>query len=594
MHGRVDGQRAVGNGDKSIEMQKEPFSEEASPEVEDLARSMLSHLVGNAVKRLIHLFLGPHSDQNGEPVLSAQARRDGKFADTACRMHRLWDGFSPDRSVLDPTRLHRVAGSVNEKSGKLVRLLWPDTWSKVARWSFDDIRDCIHPYTKRDVDKYRQEKRDFRLPWRIKANIATSSKARARWGVVAEDLAAWIEFLGPEGLEHRHRRELAAFHLACAWANAGRTGSIRDWVPELAQMTGLEQEELEGTLQSLKRRVEEQHALAKQHAKENRLFSPPERSRVYGYRLGSITRDLGITEADVAGAHLRRLIPGGGWTPLPSQERSSVCRRRRGARSRDQMKAARLSDAAIIEALAEEGLSFRAIAPQIGKSATYVRKAMKDAGAIRRSALVAGTARDSTRILLIAERPLDSVEARASASDPSGEIGGRTPSPSAGDCGRHAVDALLPPGLVPASSLATADVGDKEQQPRFQPVGPPGSDGQRFLAFVAYAYRYTSQQRKVFSPSDCEEIAYNAVKMAEEHIEYERSTGKLVFPRSFNIFNAEDYEVVFRIKKGHHQMFLRDGFSEYLFIAGAGITKLIRMNVLVYDGKSFELNGKYC
>ena len=60
--------------------------------------------------------------------------------------------FGADMGALDASRCLRAAGTINVKSGQLARTVWEDN----ARWDFDALAGEVLPYTREQVDAYKQ------------------------------------------------------------------------------------------------------------------------------------------------------------------------------------------------------------------------------------------------------------------------------------------------------------------------------------------------------------------------------------------------------------------------------------------------------
>ena len=132
----------------------------------DIHKSRYVHLNPDQIARALLLFCedegiprpnlinfsgrGAHVKWLLDPSLPAAAlTRWGCVQKTLGR--RLSD-FGADMGALDASRCLRAPGTVNVKSGETARTVWEDS----ARWDFDTLAGEVLPYTREQVDAYRQ------------------------------------------------------------------------------------------------------------------------------------------------------------------------------------------------------------------------------------------------------------------------------------------------------------------------------------------------------------------------------------------------------------------------------------------------------
>jgi len=316
------------------------------------------------VKRALQSFWGMTFRTN----LRADAERVTAKADA---LRALWTGMDLDATVGDMPRVHRIAGTINEKSGTLVRLLWPASWHDVERLDFEDFANVVLPYTRQEIAerKAEQAEREARAvaegrPVRAARPIRSGNGFYAQ---VADELLRVAAHHGQAGLAGIRRRCLMAHHVASAWASAGAGGDARTWAEALADYCvgdGLTLEDLVSYLVPVEKR------LRRHEAGETSSWGDGTRSTVYGYGAQRIVDEIGITEALAAELGLVRLRPADPTrAPMTAAERQRKRRAAKGSQSREEL--ARLDQVVCKFAFNlafVEGLTITEIAKVIGCS----------------------------------------------------------------------------------------------------------------------------------------------------------------------------------------------------------------------------------
>lgn len=272
----------------------------------------------------------------GEAVSTGRGAGSDRVRAKAAAMTALWDGMDIDRAVGDLARVHRVAGSINPKSGERVRLVWPDSWADVERQSFEPFADSVLPYTRAETEVYFAERDAAREARRARAEAegrpVAERRVRIAYGRHAaneQELMRLALHLGPEFMEAMRIRTLMAHHISCARARAGMGGDAASWAAELAPLVGLSEKALRSALRPVEQRLR-RHEAGETVEYRGRQVSP-----LYWHRDDTIMMELGLTEALAREAGLSRLIPGtDAGVSLTPAERQAHARRRAGAVAR--------------------------------------------------------------------------------------------------------------------------------------------------------------------------------------------------------------------------------------------------------------------
>ncbi|GJD65763.1 hypothetical protein [Methylobacterium frigidaeris] len=328
----------------------------------------------------------------------------------AAAMRGLWDGGELDWSVGDMSRVHRLAGSINDRSGEMVRLVWPASWADVRRSNFEAFALAVLPFTREETSAYKKERASARAARQARVEAEgrpVAGFARAprpgRWAVIATEIEALIRHhagnsaVSPElGL-----RNLLAHHLCCAWALSGRGGDARGWAAELAPMLcgpKLSERRLASYLKPVERN------LRRHEAGETVWYTPPggeprEVSPLFEYGVGRVARELKVTAHLAAELGFRILTPQAeDRKALTAAERQAARRERLGARKRAAVEQEQQDRATLILDLMGVGLEAEDIAELFGCCTRTVERAV--------NALFAGSA---DRVTVVLELPDEDV-----------------------------------------------------------------------------------------------------------------------------------------------------------------------------------------
>ncbi|SFU50700.1 MULTISPECIES: helix-turn-helix domain-containing protein [unclassified Methylobacterium] len=296
-----------------------------------LSETPLPPSVKGRVRRALRSFWG-------EAVTTGRGAGSDRVRAKAAAMAGLWEGLDLDRAVGDLARVHRVAGSINPKSGERVRLVWPDSWADVERQDFEPFADAVLPYTRAETEAYLAERDADREARRARAEAegrpVAERRVRIAYGrhaAIEQDLMRLALHLGPERLEAMRIRTLMAHHISCARARAGMGGDAASWAAELAPLVGLSEKALRTALRPVEQRLR-RHEAGETVEYRGRQVSP-----LYWHRDDTIMMELGLTEALAREAGLSRLIPGtDARVSMTAAERMKHARRRAGAVARGQ------------------------------------------------------------------------------------------------------------------------------------------------------------------------------------------------------------------------------------------------------------------
>lgn len=325
----------------------------------------------------------------GEEIQTGRGAGTERVTAKAAAMKALWQGGEIDWSVADMSRVHRIAGSTNDKSGETVRLVWPASWADVRRSSFEAFCDAVLPFSREETHAYLAERAAAREARQARAaaegrplNGFTRAPRPGRWAVVATEIAALIQHHAGDGAVPASLglRNLLAHHLCCAWALSGRGGDARSWAAELAPyLCGHKLSER--ALATYLKPVEK--GLRRHEAGETVWYTPPggeprEKSPLYEYSIARIASALKITRELASALGFRILTPAvEDRKALTAAERQAARRERLGAKKRAEMDRAAQERAERIIELTEQGLEADEIAPRLGCCTKTVERAFE-------------------------------------------------------------------------------------------------------------------------------------------------------------------------------------------------------------------------
>lgn len=293
-----------------------------------LSRRPLKARVQARVRRLICCLWGEAVQTGAANIERVKAKAAANAA--------IWAGMDLDWSVGDMARVHRVAGSTNEKSGERVRLLWPESWEDVQRHDLDTLADAVFPFTRAETTLYREERDARRAAREAQARaegkpVAPSrlrTHSRGLWGAVEAELLRVLA-IGPERLARLEKRDLLCFHVAVARARTGVGGDADSWAMEFGPYVvgnGLTQETLRSYLGSVAKRLRA-HEAGEVRMHQGRAYSP-----LYTPKLDKVRSDLNLPSDLCDELGLTLLRPD---APVrTATERSAARRQREGATAR--------------------------------------------------------------------------------------------------------------------------------------------------------------------------------------------------------------------------------------------------------------------
>jgi hypothetical protein len=270
-----------------------------------------------------------------------ELRRDKHALGVMLRNGSVWRGLGLDRRAKDLSRVFRICGSKNEKSGQVVRLIWPARWEDVRIYDFEELCAAFLPYTREEIeqkradraeraaarDAVRKDRQDRRRDEKERYALEDKEKPRrfnSRWTAqlaLLHDVRdkIWGGHV-PVGF-----RDLWAYHVAVCWAQMGE-GDLRSWAKKLAPLVGLSEHELRGALGTVYGRMQAALRGEKNSQGKDLRYAP---------RRHTLLQDLEITMADAARV-------GVALTARTAKQRQAECRRRKGVKPATDKNDARL------------------------------------------------------------------------------------------------------------------------------------------------------------------------------------------------------------------------------------------------------------
>lgn len=309
---------------------------------------------------------------------------------------RLATVFAPlgaDPRATDLARILRVVGSVNSKSDTLVRVIHREETAggHVVRYSLDALAEAVlgSGQTK-PSDRSQHGKRQDRAGAKTKSRQRARSAGHGRGGPACyhtkalADIKTLVRLRWPDGQIPEGWRDTIAFHLAVEMAHLMPADEVLPAVQEWAWShlpARFIHDKLPGYLSTLLRRA---HADAADRATTKTSDGPAQAaSQVYSYSKATLIARLGITPAE--SVHMQTLIVASEQRTR-ERERGRQRRRAQGRRSSQTHAAERRARAdaraaRIIVLRDQAGLSWAAIAEQLGEDLTpdAVRKLYKRA-----------------------------------------------------------------------------------------------------------------------------------------------------------------------------------------------------------------------
>ncbi|WP_152415279.1 hypothetical protein [Caenispirillum salinarum] len=117
-----------------------------------------------------------------------------------------------DRRALDAARVFRLAGTINGKSGKTVRLVWPKH-QEPYRYTFDDFAFEVLDLTREEISSRKKRKTNRRTDRKLSNKSKKSLSITTWWEAVLADLRRLRQHRWPNGLPPGHRNDW--LFLAC-------------------------------------------------------------------------------------------------------------------------------------------------------------------------------------------------------------------------------------------------------------------------------------------------------------------------------------------------------------------------------------------
>ncbi|MCE4222124.1 hypothetical protein HCU64_00020 [Methylobacterium sp. C25] len=339
------------------------------------------------VRAVINFLNGPRVAEDGTVIHSRHAKHDARVRAAEARAARIWDGFALDHAVRDVTRVHRLAGTVNPKSGTVVRIVWPASFEEAERVDFEALAAAVLPYGRAEVQAYRETKAS-------KSKPAATAKPRlrmSRWGAIAADILTLARYLGPTGLEGR--RDLVAYHVATAWSHMGQGDTAASWAAKLSPIVGLPEDELARYLSGVAQR------LRRHEAGETTTWDGRQVSVLYSPSNAKVIESLGLTPDLAEAAGLTYLRPGAeACQAVPAKARKAAQRRREGRATREKQADSRATLARVAREMLADGIPLTDIAAMFGcaRGTVYSALAANQADAVEAAATAIGEAGDSS------------------------------------------------------------------------------------------------------------------------------------------------------------------------------------------------------
>lgn len=283
-------------------------------------------------------------------------------------------GFGADMNAIDAARVFRLAGTINGKVGRDVRLVWRSS-AEPTRWGFDTLADEVLPVTRAELHSLAVERAKRKADGRHTASPVARLTGATYWEAVLADLqrlrkGRWFGTL-PAG-----QRDTWLFLAVNAMSWLCSPGVLAREALSLARECGdWSDREAEQRFQSVFKRS---MAAAQGRTIEwdGRQIDPR-----YRFRADTIVDWLSITSAEMRDCGLRVLVDGDRRRDLAA-ERKTAERRRKGVKSRDGWKAEK-AQARIdlgMKALLmrhREAMAVPEIAADLGVSERTVQMAMK-------------------------------------------------------------------------------------------------------------------------------------------------------------------------------------------------------------------------
>ncbi|WP_417796541.1 helix-turn-helix domain-containing protein [Terasakiella pusilla] len=339
---------------------------------EDIAAEILAFCDANKISppsMIIDSGRGLYLKYVWSSLIPAQAA--GRAIAVNRKLVEIFAAFGADPKCVDMSRILRVVGSINTKTGRPCRVIWAELPLKT--YSFDKFADEVLPYTYEQVKAFREKKAKMlslaqakglrkvktgktdwaQFHWKVLSDLLTIKKLRYGAGYVKEGMRDLFGFLGAVQLAHALPNQCDLFHELRIWV--GQNGLL----PE-----GYTQKQLLRACSTLMERVKE-HRSGKM-----RTFNGEKVSPIYTYSIRKMIELLEITQSEMK--QLSVLING-----MEKKQRNTKQRRRK-RRAEGMVPRALYVQRASVKAvvarqLKESGFSVSDIAKhmEISRSAVY-------------------------------------------------------------------------------------------------------------------------------------------------------------------------------------------------------------------------------
>ncbi len=287
----------------------------------------------------------------------------------ACQRHllKVLLPFGADPGAIDASRVLRLCGTVNSRSGKTVELIA----APGEKWSFDDLANEILPYTREELYDIRVQRaaRAARMPPKRLGKPSKGFTPSSMWEVRLEDLHRLRKMRHPRTSGRLPSGERDAFlfiaGVAMSWMVEPRF--LKDGLWKLArQVASWDDAESQSRFQAISERV---RMLAKGETIEWRGERIDPR---YKFKNETIIRELGITDGEMREMQV-----------LISKDEKARRRRERDEKRRREAGVAKRGDVAErnhgeAHRLRSEGLTQKQIADTLKLSERWVRKLLSD------------------------------------------------------------------------------------------------------------------------------------------------------------------------------------------------------------------------
>ncbi len=288
-------------------------------------------------------------------------------------------GFGADRNAKDAARVFRVTGSIHSKAEwhrRQVRLFWiQGSPGEPFRYEFNTLADQVLPYTREEIVSLRAERAKRRASGSGKVGKPAGRLDRASYGeAVLEDMERLRSHRYKDGAVPDGRRDVWLFCASMALAWSCHPQALENEIVRIAAgAAGLTVREAKNQMGSVIRRARDAAA------GKTISFAGKEVDPRYRMKAATIVRWLEITAKEQRDAGLRLLLDRD-----IRQDRKARCererRQRNGATSRRDIQAERLRiGRSALYRMAKEGMTRDELAAELGVSAGYLSKALRDA-----------------------------------------------------------------------------------------------------------------------------------------------------------------------------------------------------------------------